>query len=156
MNFTNAWMLHFIWLLPLVVVGLVLSARHRTRALARVADPELLGRLVGSERSGLRFIKGALTLVAFILLIIALAGPRWGSHYQEVKQKGVDIVLTVDVSPSMQVTDVKPSRLALAKRKVQDFLRVVMGDDLAFVDDFARGRPLKASDHAQRRAFSAT
>ena len=28
MNFTNAWMLHFIWLLPLVVVGLVLSARR--------------------------------------------------------------------------------------------------------------------------------
>lgn len=133
MSFANAWMLHLVWLLPLVVVGLVLAARRRSRALAGVADPELLGRLVGPERAGVLFIKGALTLVALILLIIGLAGPRWGSHYQEVKQKGVDIVLTVDVSPSMQVTDVKPSRLALAKRKVQDFLRVVSGDRVGLV-----------------------
>jgi len=50
-----------------------------------------------------------------------------------VQQKGVDIMLTVDVSPSMLVTDVQPSRLELAKRKVQDFLRVVSGDRVGLV-----------------------
>lgn len=133
MNFAHAWMLHFIWLLPSVVVGLVLSARRRERALAKVADPDLLARLIPRERPGVRFFKAALTLSALILLIIALAGPRWGSHYQEVQQKGVDIMLTVDVSPSMLVTDVNPSRLDLAKRKVQDFLRVVRGDRVGLV-----------------------
>jgi Ca-activated chloride channel family protein len=133
MNFAHAWMLHFIWLLPLIAVGLVLSARRRDRALAKVADPDLLARLIARERPGVRFFKAALTLSALIFLIIALAGPRWGSHYQEVKQKGVDIMLTVDVSPSMLVTDVKPSRLELAKRKVQDFLRVVAGDRVGLV-----------------------
>ncbi|HLA28486.1 MAG TPA: VWA domain-containing protein [Syntrophales bacterium] len=133
MNFAHPWMLHFIWLLPLVMVGMVLSARRRERVLASLADPDLLAFLVARERPGVRFFRAALTLLALFLLIIALAGPQWGSHYQEVQQKGVDIMLTVDVSPSMLVTDVQPSRLELAKRKVQDFLRVVSGDRVGLV-----------------------
>jgi Ca-activated chloride channel family protein len=133
MTFAKGWILHFMWLLP--VVGLALLAHHRQRgkALARFAEPELLARLTGRIIPGMRAAKVALTLAALGLMIFALAGPRWGSHYQEVTQKGVDIVLLADVSPSMMVEDVKPNRLERARREILDFLNVVQGDRVGLV-----------------------
>jgi len=133
MTFAVLWMLHFLWFLPLVIVGLITYQRRRRRALERLADHELLPRLMAPERRGMFFFKGVLLLGALALMIIALAGPRWGSHYQEVSQKGVDVMIVFDVSPSMLVEDVKPTRLEQARREVLDFLRVVQGDRVGLI-----------------------
>ncbi len=133
MTFSQTWVLHFLWLIP--VVGLALLAYHRRRekALARFAEPELLERLTGAAIPGMRALKVLLVLFALGLMIFSLAGPRWGSHYQEVTQKGVDIVLLADISPSMLVEDVKPNRLERARREIHDFLKVVQGDRVGLV-----------------------
>jgi len=128
MILARPWMLNFIWLLPLVAVILIVTSRRNKTALARLADPELIPRLTEESISGRAFVKGVLVLLAFTLMVVALAGPRWGSHYQEVSRKGVDIMLLVDVSPSMLVEDIKPTRLERARREIFDFIRVVQGD----------------------------
>ena len=133
MSFARVAALHLLWLLPLVLVGLVLDARRRARDLERLADTHLLARLTGEVRPGVRFLRGACVLLALGLLIVALAGPRWGAHYEEVSRKGVDIMLVFDVSPSMLVEDVKPSRLERARREVLDFLTVIRGDRVGLV-----------------------
>ena len=133
MTFEHAWILHFLWLLPAVGLALLAHHRQRGRALVRFAEPELLGRLTGRIIPGMRAAKSALTLAALGLMIFALAGPRWGSHYEEVTQKGVDIVILADVSPSMMVEDVKPNRLERARREIHDFLQVVQGDRVGLV-----------------------
>jgi Ca-activated chloride channel family protein len=66
-------------------------------------------------------------------MLVALAGPRWGSRYEEVSRKGVDIMIVVDVSRSMLAEDIKPSRLERARREVLDFLRVIEGDRAGLV-----------------------
>jgi Ca-activated chloride channel family protein len=124
------WILHFLWLLPVVGVALIVCNRQKKKAMDRFADPELIARLTGEERKSGRFFKGVFLLSALGLMLFALAGPRWGSHYQEVSQKGVDIMILVDVSPSMLVEDVKPNRLERARREILDFLKVVQGDRL--------------------------
>ncbi len=107
----------------------------------RLADPELLVRLAGEDRGRRRFLKGFFLLTGLGLMLFALAGPRWGSHYQEASQKGVDIMILVDVSPSMLVEDIEPNRLERARREILDFLRVVQGDPhkdhLCFSDNFS-------------------
>jgi len=133
MTFASAWILHFLWLLPVVGVALLAYHRRRAKLLMRFAEPELLVRLTGTVVPGMRAVKSALLLLALGLMIVGLAGPRWGSHYQEVTQKGVDIVILADVSPSMLVEDVKPNRLERARREILDFLRVVQGDRVALV-----------------------
>jgi hypothetical protein len=70
------------------------------------ADRELLPRLAGEDQKRRRVFKGICLITALGLMLFALAGPRWGSHYQEVSQRGVDIMLAVDVSRSMLVEDV--------------------------------------------------
>ena len=133
MNLSHPWMLHFLWLLPLTVLVFVVRGRKVRQSLQRFADPQLLNRLTGQGSGGMRAIKPILTICALGCMLIALAGPRWGSHYQEVVQKGVDIVLLVDVSPSMLVQDVKPDRLERARREISDFIRVVQGDRVGLV-----------------------
>jgi Ca-activated chloride channel family protein len=99
----------------------------------RIADPHLLARLTGRVQKGSSFLKGALLLSALFLMLVALAGPRWGSRYEEVSRKGVDIMIAVDVSRSMLAEDIKPSRLERARREVLDFLRVIEGDRAGLV-----------------------
>ncbi len=133
MNLSYPWILHFLWLLPLTAVSFVVVYRKRRQALARFAEPALLNRLAPEGSRGRRMLKAILCLLALGCMLLALAGPRWGSHYQEVTQKGVDIVVALDVSPSMLVQDIKPDRLERAKREITDFLKVVQGDRVGLV-----------------------
>jgi Ca-activated chloride channel family protein len=133
LKLTHVWLLHFLWLLPLAGVALKVSGRQKKKAMGRLAEPELLAQLTGQDLKRRRFFKGLLLLTAWALMLFALAGPRWGSHYQEVSQKGVDIMIVVDVSSSMRVEDIKPDRLERARREILDFLSVVQGDRVGLV-----------------------
>ncbi|OPX39885.1 MAG: hypothetical protein B1H11_01785 [Desulfobacteraceae bacterium 4484_190.1] len=133
MTFAHLWILHFLWLLPITAVLLIILGRRKKRALEGLADKELIYRLTGKERKGRGFIKDLLLIFSLGLMIFALTGPRWGSHYEEVTQKGVDIMLAVDISQSMLVEDIKPDRLERSKREIMDFLKVVQGDRVGLV-----------------------
>jgi Ca-activated chloride channel homolog len=78
-------------------------------------------------------LKGLLTITAMTLVILAIARPRWGFDWVDVRHKGVDLVLVVDVSQSMMAADVSPNRLARAKRAVADFLELLRGDRVGLV-----------------------
>ena len=56
-------------------------------------------------------IKQSVFLLGMTFLIVALAGPKIGTEVREVKQRGVDMLITLDVSASMNAEDVRPSRL---------------------------------------------
>jgi Ca-activated chloride channel family protein len=133
MSLSHLWMLNLLWLLPLAAVVLIVQRRKKKRALQVFADPHLLDRLTAADHRGRRFIKALLLLTALGLMLFALAGPRWGSHFEEVTQKGVDVMLLIDVSPSMLVEDIPPNRLERARREILDFIKVVQGDRLGLV-----------------------
>jgi Ca-activated chloride channel family protein len=133
MMLSHWWMLNLLWLIPLAAVVLVVQGRKKKRALQVFADPHLLDRLTALNHRGRRFIKALFLLLSLGLMLFALAGPRWGSHYEEVSQKGVDIMLLIDVSPSMLVEDVAPNRLERARREILDFIKVVQGDRVGLI-----------------------
>jgi Ca-activated chloride channel family protein len=128
MTLAHGWVLNFLWILPLAGFALFFGHRRRQKALQQFAEPALLTRLTAGDHTGRRRLKDVLLLGGLALLLLALAGPRWGQQYQEVSRKGVDIMVLVDVSRSMMVQDVKPSRLERARREIVDFLKVVEGD----------------------------
>ncbi len=128
MTLAHPWVLHLLWILPVAGWLLIAQRRRRRKALERFAESGLLARLTPEDHDGKRLLKGLLLLCALGVLILALAGPRWGNHYQEVSRRGVDIMVVVDVSKSMEVEDVKPHRLERARREIIDFLKVVAGD----------------------------
>lgn len=67
------------------------------------------------------------------LLIIAAAGPKIGTQVREVKRKGVDLLIALDLSASMKSEDVKPSRLEKAKYEISRLIDRLKGDRVGLV-----------------------
>lgn len=72
-------------------------------------------------------------IVGILFLIFTLIEPKWGYHWEEIEKKGIDIAIAVDTSRSMLADDVKPNRLEVAKREVEDLLHVLEGDRVGLV-----------------------
>ena len=64
---------------------------------------------------------------------VALAGPKYGYRWQEIRQQGVDIIIALDCSRSMTAADIQPTRLERAKREVFDLLAMLQGDRVGLV-----------------------
>lgn len=78
-------------------------------------------------------IKNLLLVLALLFLIIAAARPRWGQEVQIITKEGLDIVISIDVSKSMEATDIRPNRLQRAKDHISLFLDMLQGDRIAIV-----------------------
>jgi Ca-activated chloride channel family protein len=140
-----------IWLLAGLAVIAALLALHRRfdarqrASLAEFASSHLLAKLTASFSPGRRRIKRALFAAALAFVFIALARPQLGYHWQEEKQRGIDILFAVDTSKSMLTQDVTPDRLTRAKLAITDFVNKLDGDRvglIAFAGDAFLQAPL--------------
>jgi Ca-activated chloride channel family protein len=108
--------------------------RHRRSAAVRYSDLRIVKRAARTGRQRLRFLLVALRLLAVALFIVAFARPRSGTEYVEVTSEGVDIILAVDISSSMQAEDFKPNnRLYVAKEEMKKFVNRRINDRIGLV-----------------------
>jgi len=82
---------------------------------------------LGTQRPGivarLRDLPTVLRLAAVVLLVVAAARPQSTRAADDLEVEGIDIVIALDLSGSMQETDLVPNRLEAAKAVIQDFVR---------------------------------
>lgn len=126
----------YFWLLTLVPAlarFLVWAFRARRRALERFAAPPLADKLTESVRPVARRWKAVLLVLTVLFAVLALTQPRWGFEWREVKYRGVDVMVLLDVSKSMLTEDMRPNRLTQAKYAVQDLLDHLRGDRIGLV-----------------------
>ena len=71
--------------------------------------------------------------VGLALLIIAAAGPKIGTEVREVKRQGVDLLIALDLSASMNAEDIKPSRLEKAKYEITRLIEKLKGDRVGLI-----------------------
>lgn len=72
--------------------------------------------------------------LAIIFMTLALARPQRGRIFQEVESRGIDIMLCLDISGSMQAEDFAPmNRLAVAKQRAKEFIERRNGDRIGLV-----------------------
>lgn len=73
-------------------------------------------------------------MLAVFFLIIALARPGKGVDFSSVNSQGIDIMITLDISPSMSSEDFQPkNRLEVAKNVVKDFIKLRKNDRIGLV-----------------------
>lgn len=121
------------YLLLFAVVGAlaaVLLWIERWRARARVS---FLGPQAPRWPSNAGRFQALLLLTAASLVVLAAARPQWGSREFQRERQGVDLVIALDISQSMQAQDVDPSRLALAQSALIRLVESLRGSRIGLV-----------------------
>ena len=116
------------------VVALFLTAEKRgKKRLREFVSARLLPQLAGTVNRFRRALRFALQLLGLAFALIALAQPRWGYTFQDVKRKGLDLLIAVDTSRSMLSNDVQPNRLERVKLAAQDLINELQGDRVGLI-----------------------
>ncbi len=123
--------LYLLLLVPLAALAW-LELRKRTGAL-RFPDLTFFRSHHGQGRIWKHLIL-ALNLAGLALMVLALARPQRGRMFQETEGRGVDIMLCLDVSGTMQAEDFSPkNRLFVAKERAKEFVARRTGDRIGLV-----------------------
>lgn len=124
-HFAQPW-----WLLGLFIIFPVAWWQQRRFSAAHhgpiylYADPHLLPHLTGTREliPTERWSRFARWALMWTLSLLAMAGPRWDYTDVRLFHPGNNLLILLDISRSMQVTDVAPSRLERAKQEIQDLI----------------------------------
>src|SRR5947208_82598 len=117
-----------------VLIAMFIRAEHRgLRRLQEFVSARLLPQLAGTVNHPRRVLRYGLQLLGLSLALISLAQPRWGYTFEDVKRKGLDLLIAVDTSRSMLSNDVQPNRLDRVKLAIQDLISQLQGDRVGLI-----------------------
>ena len=126
-------LLLLLWALPLWVGGLIWSLHRRERAIEAFAQAGVLDTLRPRGLMLGRRWQAFWWTLSFVCFVTALSQPRVGFVWRELEQRGIDLVVALDVSTSMNATDIAPSRMERARREVLDLLAHAPSDRVGLV-----------------------
>lgn len=138
----NPQYLYFLLLIP--AVGLLFGwfVWWQRRARRAFGDRELLRQMAPGLSRNKYGLKLSFAVLIITALSLALVNPQIGTRLETVKREGVDIVLLLDISKSMEAQDVAPSRLARAKRLAHELLNGLANDRVGLIIYAADAYPL--------------
>ena len=122
MSFGRSAFLHLLWLLPVLGIFLVWAQNRARRDLRSLLGPGASETVAPKRFWRRRAWRLTLTVAALGLGVLALAQPRWGHEWREQEMRGLEVIIALDVSRSMDAEDVDPSRIERARREAQDLI----------------------------------
>ena len=158
MRFALPSLLWLLLLVPALAVFLVWAWRTKQRLIAQFVQSRLLAQLTVGVSKTRQKVRLALLVAAVALGVLALARPQWGFSWEEVSQRGLDIVVAIDTSRSMLATDIPPNRLERAKLAALDLMKLAKNDRLglvAFAGSSFLQCPLTLDEEAFRQGVAA-
>lgn len=132
-KFAHPELLYLLIIIPLLIVFFVAMVRRKKKAIAEFGNPELLKPLMPLFSIKRGIWKFVLLSVALLFIIVGVAGPQFGSKLQQVKKKGIELMLVLDVSNSMLAQDIKPSRLEKAKMAISRMVEKLSDDKIGMI-----------------------
>ncbi len=109
------------FLILLLLLPLALMLFRKGATIAHYFDAEILKKLQLSDSLLSPAVKNSFLLLSSALMIIALARPYIDNGEIKVTTSTIDVMAAFDISRSMFANDVYPNRLALAKKKFEEF-----------------------------------
>lgn len=132
-RFENPAFLYLLIIIPVIIVIRFLEMRKRKLKLKKFGDLSLLKQLMPDVSSSRKSLKFWLMVAALALLIVMLARPQMGSKISQEKRKGIEVIISLDISNSMRAEDVVPSRLDKSKMLVENMVDNFTNDKVGLV-----------------------
>lgn len=155
-RFANPYILYLLLIIPAAIVLFIFAQMRRRRRLERFASSSLLAQLTQSASPARLRTKFVLYSLALAFLILAAARPQVGSKLREEHQKGIEMMLVVDVSNSMLAEDFEPNRLDRTKFAIDRVVESMKQDRIGVVAVAGEAQvqlPI-TSDYRMARAFA--
>ncbi len=128
---------HTVWFFGLVLIPIYLwyEFKIKNRKRARLPYPRLdVLRSLKIGKDWKYYVPFVIRSLIILLLITALAKPRWSIKRSDIETNGVDIVFAMDLSGTMKALDYKPvNRLEAAKKVALDFIKKRQNDRIGIV-----------------------
>ena len=132
-KFANPQYLYALLAIPVMIIFFIGLSYWRKKKLKQFGDSRLLAILIPDFSKGWTIVRLILLIIGLTFLIFGIADPLIGSKLEEVKREGIDLVICLDVSNSMNAQDIKPSRLESAKRSIARLIEQLDGDRIGIV-----------------------
>ena len=129
---------YFLWTfltLPFLITFWHLNRTWKNKALTNYSSLKLLPFIHNGFSNSKSILKFIFLRLGFGLIIIAFANPQYGENERVVDSKGIDIMIALDVSKSMQAEDLIKgySRLEVAKKGISSLFQNLKGDHIGIV-----------------------
>ncbi len=132
-RFAHPTFLYLLILVPILAFIHLYFSTQRNKSLLSFGEMRLIKYLmpdVSQKRPALKFY---LLLLAFVAIIFTIAGPQFGTKLETVKRKGIEIMIALDVSNSMNAQDIEPTRLERAKLAIARLVDRLSNDRIGMV-----------------------
>lgn len=123
-------------LIPLLFIFLwsFLESKNKKRGTLRFSSTQVLSKVSPSLRVKLSFLPYLLKVLALGLAVVALARPQQPNSKVNRNVEGIDIMMALDVSDSMEIEDMEPeNRISAAKVVVKNFIKARTSDRIGLV-----------------------
>ncbi len=134
MRWSSPELVHVLWGILLLALLALVAERARRRTERSLGEPAALRKLSGEAGPRARAARTALALAALALAVVGLMRPQAGFRLVTTTSQGVDAVIALDLSRSMDARDVHPDRLAAAKREALALLGGLEGSQIGLVE----------------------
>lgn len=131
--FENPNILWFLLLLLPFTALFYYNLYRKKKSLARLGAEAALLKQVPDYSKGKPHLKFFMLMMIYALLVVALANPQLGTSVKKVERKGIDVMIALDISNSMNSNDIQPSRLMRAKQAVIRILDKMESDRIGLV-----------------------
>ncbi|MBQ9312146.1 MAG: VWA domain-containing protein [Bacteroidales bacterium] len=132
LEFSYPYILLFLIIIPFLVF-FVLRKDKKRYAHIKYSDVNQIQSLPKTWKIRLRLLPDWLRITAIALLIVAIARPQFSFSKHNKDILGIDIIIAMDVSPSMLAEDFSPNRLESAKAVAKDFILNRDKDEIGLV-----------------------
>lgn len=120
-------------LLVLILIYIYFRFIYQRENVFLFSNNSFLAQVKPSIKRRLAIVPDLLRFLFLLALILALMQPRMGVEERRVNKYGIDIVLVLDISGSMEASDFKPNRISVAKKTAKEFITMRKNDRIGLV-----------------------
>ena len=118
----NPDLLYLFIIIPFLIVFFLINKKWKKTQLSYFGDKDIINSIFPDYSFKMQNIKFIFFLLSVLFLCISIVNPQIGRKEVEVKRKGIDIIVGLDISRSMLTEDIKPNRLEKAKMSISKLI----------------------------------